>query len=158
MHMSDGLINAPTSLLFVVVAVAGLSIAAWRARSELDERTAPMAGLVAAFIFAVQMLNFPVLPGVSGHLLGGALAATLVGPWVGALCVSVVLLVQALIFADGGVSAIGLNIANMALLGTAVGYLVVAALMKLLPRTAFGVGAAVFCGSVISVMLASQGF
>ena len=109
-------------------------------------------GLVAAFIFAVQMLNFPVLPGVSGHLLGGALAATLVGPWVGALCVSVVLIVQALIFADGGLSALGLNITNMALLGTAVGYLVVVGLMKLLPRSAFGVGAAVFVASVVSVV------
>jgi cobalt/nickel transport system permease protein len=83
MHMSDGLINAPVSALFGMVAVLGVSLAATRARRDLDERTAPMAGLVAAFIFAVQMLNFPVLPGVSGHLLGGALAAILVGPWVG---------------------------------------------------------------------------
>ncbi|MCL2534713.1 MAG: energy-coupling factor ABC transporter permease, partial [Nocardiaceae bacterium] len=72
MHMSDGIINAPTSALFLAVALAGIGIAIWRARTELDERTAPMAGLVAAFIFAVQMINFPILPGVSGHLLGGA--------------------------------------------------------------------------------------
>jgi cobalt/nickel transport system permease protein len=113
---------------------------------------------VAAFIFAVQMLNFPVFGGVSGHLLGGALAAALVGPWVGALCVSVVLIIQALVFADGGVSALGLNISNMALLGTAVGYLVLVGLMKILPRTAAGVGFAVFLASILSVVLASQGF
>lgn len=158
MHISNGIINGPVSLFYGAIAMGLLALCLFRARQDLSDRLAPMAGLVAAFIFAAQMINFPVLPGVSGHLLGGALAATLVGPWVGALCVSVVLLVQSLIFADGGVSALGLNISNMALLGTAVGYLVVAALMKLLPRTAFGVGAAVFCGSVISVVLASQGF
>jgi cobalt/nickel transport system permease protein len=158
MHISNGIINGPVSLLYGAVAMGLLALCLYRARQDLSDRLAPMAGLVAAFIFAAQMINFPILPGVSGHLLGGALAATLVGPWVGALCVSVVLLVQALIFADGGVSALGLNISNMALLGTAVGYLVVVGLMKLLPRTAFGVGAAVFCASIISVVLASQGF
>ncbi|HZM76167.1 MAG TPA: energy-coupling factor ABC transporter permease [Candidatus Limnocylindrales bacterium] len=158
MHISNGIIDGPVSLFYGAIAMGLLALCLYRARQDLSDRLAPMAGLVAAFIFAAQMINFPVLPGVSGHLLGGALAATLVGPWVGALCVSVVLLVQALIFADGGVSALGLNIANMALLGTAVGYLVVVGLMKLLPRTAFGVGAAVFGGSVVSVVLASQGF
>ena len=79
-------------------------------------------GLVAAFIFAVQMVNFPILPGVSGHLLGGALAAILVGPYTGALCVSIVLVVQSLLFADGGVTALGTNITNMAVIGVAAGY------------------------------------
>src|SRR5215212_9755394 len=130
MHMSDGLLNAPTSLLFGAVAVIGLAFATIGARRDLDDRLAPMAGLVAAFIFAVQMLNFPVLGGVSGHLLGGALAALLVGPWVGALCVTVVLAVQALVIADGGVTALGLNVFNMAVLGTAVGYLVITALLR----------------------------
>jgi cobalt/nickel transport system permease protein len=117
-----------------------------------------MAGLVAAFVFAVQMLNFPVLPGVSGHLLGGALAAILVGPWVGALCVSVVLVVQALVFADGGVTAIGLNVTNMALVGTAAAYLVIALLLRVLPRTPAGLAVTAFAGSVISVVVASQAF
>ncbi len=96
------------------MAIGGIGIALWRARSELDERTAPMAGLVAAFVFALQMVNFPILPGVSGHVLGGALAAILVGPYTGALCISIVLIVQALLFADGGLSALGANITNMA--------------------------------------------
>src|SRR5688572_14674161 len=158
MHISNGIINGPISLAYLGVAIALLAVCLNRARQDMSDRLAPMAGLVAAFIFAVQMLNFPVLPGVSGHLLGGALAAALVGPWVGALCVSVVLIVQALVFADGGISALGLNISNMALLGTAVGYLVLVALMKLLPRTAAGVGLAVFLASIVSVVLASQGF
>ena len=75
--------------------------------AELDERTVPLAGLVAAFIFAVQMVNFPILPGVSGHLLGGAFAAILVGPFTGALCIAIVLIVQSLLFADGGVDRVG---------------------------------------------------
>ena len=117
MHMSDGIVDAPTSLIFAAIAIAGLGLAAWRTRSELEERAAPMAGLVAAFIFAVQMLNFPVAGGTSGHLIGGVLAAVLVGPWAAVLCVSVVLTVQAIVFADGGLSALGLNVVNMALVG-----------------------------------------
>ena len=132
MHMSDGIINAPTSALFGVVALAGLAICAWRARSDLDEKAVPMAGLVAAFIFAVQMINFPILPGVSGHLLGGALAAILVGPYTGALCIAIVLVVQALLFADGGVTALGANITNMALISTFAGYLVAVVLVRLI--------------------------
>ena len=118
MHMSDGLVNAPTAAAFAFVAAIGLAVAATRARADLDERTAPMAGLVTAFVFAVQMINFPILPGASGHLLGGALVAILVGPWVGTLCIAIVLVVQCLLFADGGITALGTNITNMALVGT----------------------------------------
>ena len=124
MHISNGIIDNQSRLFAAVALVGSGPVLRATRRSDLDDRLAPMAGLVAAFIFAVQMLNFQVLPGVSGHLLGGALAAMLVGPWVGALCVSTVLVVQALLFADGGVTALGLNITNMALLGTAAGYLV----------------------------------
>src|SRR5262245_8859827 len=158
MHIANGIINVPVAAAFAAVAVLAMVICVNRARQDLDDRLAPMAGLVAAFIFAVQMLNFPVLPGVSGHLLGGALAAILVGPWVGALCVSVVLLVQALVFADGGLSALGLNITNMAIIGTAAGYLLIVLLLRLLPRTPLGVGATAFIASVVSVVVASQGF
>ena len=158
MHIANGIVNGPVSAVFVVFAVAVLAVCAWRARADLDDRLAPMAGLVAAFIFAVQMLNFQVLPGVSGHLLGGTLAVILVGPWVGALCVSTVLIVQCLLFADGGLTAIGLNITNMALLGTAAGYLLVAGLLRLLPKTPGGLGATAFVASVVSVVVASQGF
>ena len=122
MHVPDGFLDAPTSIATGAVAVAGVAIALRKARTELDDRTAPMAGLVAAFVFAGQMMNFPVGAGTSGHLLGGALAAVLVGPWTGALCISVVLLVQSLFMADGGVTALGTNITLMALVGAGVGY------------------------------------
>jgi cobalt/nickel transport system permease protein len=158
MHIGYGIVNGPVSAAYGAVAIVALAICVAKARGDLDEKLAPMAGLVAAFIFAVQMLNFPVLPGVSGHLLGGVLAAMLVGPWVGALCVSTVLIVQSLLFADGALTAIGLNISNMALLGTAAGYLVIALLLRVLPKTPAGVAITAFVASVISVVVASQGF
>ncbi|CRK58322.1 Substrate-specific component NikM of nickel ECF transporter [Alloactinosynnema sp. L-07] len=158
MHMSDGLLNATTSMLFVGVAVVGVAIAAARARGDLDDRTAPMAGLVAAFVFAAQMINFPVLPGVSGHLLGGALAAILVGPWVGALCVSIVLVVQALVFADGGLTALGANVTNMAIIGTAAGFLVALALKSVAARGRGGLVAVAFVAALVNTVLASLGF
>ncbi|MCI2417537.1 energy-coupling factor ABC transporter permease [Saccharopolyspora sp. K220] len=158
MHMSDGLLNAPTAVLFAVVAVAGLSVALTRARADLDDRTAPMAGLVAAFVFAAQMINFPVLPGVSGHLLGGALAAILAGPWVGALCVAIVLVVQALLFADGGLTMLGANITNMALIGTAVGYLVALGLRRFALRSRGALVVTAFVAAWVNTVAASGGF
>jgi cobalt/nickel transport system permease protein len=163
MHMSDGIVSAPISLLFGVVAIVALGICAWRAREELDERTVPLAGLVAAFIFAVQMVNFPILPGVSGHLLGGALAAILVGPYTGALCVAIVLIVQSLLFADGGVTALGTNITNMAVIGVAAGYGTAVLLYRLVRRGRDSVavpvvGALAFASAVVGTVCAAMGF
>ncbi len=122
MHIPDGFIDGTTSLAGGAVAVAGLAVCVKKASETMEDKQIPLAGLTAAFVFAVQMLNFPVASGTSGHLLGGVLAAVLVGPWVGTLCVSVVLTVQCLLFADGGVSALGLNIVNMAMVGAFGGY------------------------------------
>ncbi|GAA4842402.1 energy-coupling factor ABC transporter permease [Actinomycetospora corticicola] len=158
MHMSDGIVNAPVSLAFGVVAIVGLAVCVARARRDLDDRTAPLAGLVAAFVFAVQMLNFPVLPGVSGHLLGGALTAILVGPYVGALCVAIVLVLQALLFADGGLSALGTNITNMALIGTFVGFAVAVAMRPLARRSRAGLLLTAFVAAWVNTVVASMGF
>ncbi len=158
MHIANGIVNGTVSAIFAAFAVLALAFCVWRARTDLDDRLAPMAGLVAAFIFAVQMLNFQVLPGVSGHLLGGTLAVILVGPWVGALCVSTVLIIQCLLFADGGLTALGLNITNMAIIGTAAGYLLVAGLLRVLPKTPSGLGTTALIASVVGVVAASQGF
>jgi len=134
MHVPDGFLDAPTSLATGAVAAVGVAVALRQARKELDDRTAPMAGLVATFVFAGQMMNFPVAAGTSGHLLGGALAAVLVGPWTAVLCIGVVLLVQALFMADGGITALGTNVTLMALVGVAAGWLVFVAVRRLLPR------------------------
>jgi cobalt/nickel transport system permease protein len=157
-HIPDGFINAPASLAAGAVAAGGVGVSLRRAARTLQDRQAPLAGLVAAYIFAVQMLNCPVAAGTSGHLLGGALAAILVGPWAGALCVAVVLGVQALLFADGGLSAIGLNVINMSLVTAWGGYAVFLLLRRALPATKASVTAAAGVAAGISVVLASLAF
>jgi cobalt/nickel transport system permease protein len=157
-HIPDGFINAPTSLAAGAVAAGGVGVSLRRAAQTLQEKQAPLAGLVAAYIFAVQMLNFPVAAGTSGHLLGGALAAVLVGPWAGALCVSVVLLVQGLLFADGGLSALGLNIINMALVTAWGGYAIFLLLRRALPATKTSVTVSAGVAAGISAVLASLAF
>jgi len=158
MHVPDGFLDAPTSVAAGVVAAAGVAVALRGARRELDDRTAPLAGLVATFIFAVQMLNFPVAGGTSGHLLGGALAAVLVGPATGVLCVSVVLLVQALLFADGGITALGTNIVLMAIVTVVVGWVVFRGLQAVLPKRASMVAPAAAVAALVSVPAASLAF
>ena len=158
MHVPDGFLDTPTSIATGVVAAAGVGLALRGARKELDDRTVPMAGLVATFVFAAQMLNFPVVGGTSGHLLGGALAAVLVGPWTGVLCLSVVLLVQALLFADGGITAIGTNITLMGLVGVLVGWLVFRAVQTLLPKRTSMVAPAAIVAAFLSVPLAALAF
>jgi cobalt/nickel transport system permease protein len=158
MHIPDGFIDAPTSVAAGAVAVGVLGVSLRKSGEMMEDKEAPLAGLVAAFIFAVQMLNFPVAGGTSGHLLGGLLAAVLVGPWIGALCVSVVLVVQALLFADGGLSALGLNIVNMAIVGAFVGYGIFLLARRLLPATRGGIVTAAAAAALVSVVLASVAF
>lgn len=157
-HIPDGFIDAPTSVATGLVAAAGVGLALRKAGRELDEKTAPMAGLVAAFIFAVQMLNFPVGAGTSGHLLGGALAAVLVGPWTATLCMSVVLITQSLLFADGGITALGSNITLMGIVTVVVGYAVFRTVIRWTPSTARSVSAAAFLAALVSVPVAATAF
>lgn len=157
MHIPDGFIDAGVSAGAGGVAVVAIGYSLKKAKETLEEKQAPLAGLVASFIFAVQMLNFPVAAGTSGHLLGGALAAILVGPWAGAICVAVVLLVQSL-FADGGLTALGLNIVNMSLITAFGGYAIFVFLRRVLPKSRGGIVAASGIASMVSVVLASLGF
>ncbi len=158
MHVPDGFINIPVSVVAGGVAAVGLAVSLRGARRELDERTAPLAGLVAAFVFAAQMINFPVAGGTSGHLLGGVLAAVLVGPCTGVLCICVVLGVQGLMFADGGLTALGVNITNMALVGVGLGYLCFRLLVSALPKTRGSVVIASGIAAFLSVPLAAAAF
>lgn len=170
MHVPDGFINAPTSAAAGVVAAGVIAVSLRGARRELGgtsgssaaesggERTAPLAGLVAAFIFAAQMINFPVAAGTSGHLLGGALAAILVGPYTGVLCVSVVLLMQGILFADGGLTALGVNITVMAGVTAVVAYAVFRGLVKVLPRGRRSVTTASFVAALLSVPASALAF
>ena len=158
MHIPDGFVDGPTSAGAGVVAAGGVGLALRRAGRVLDDRQVPLAGLVAAFVFAVQMLNFPVASGTSGHLLGGVLATVLVGPWLGAVCIAVVLLVQALLFADGGLTAIGLNVVNMALVTTFGGALLFLALRRVLPKRPTSVVVAAGVAAGLGVVLAALAF
>ena len=158
MHVPDGFLDAPTSVATGAVAAAAVGVALVKARRELDDKTAPMAGLVAAFIFAVQMINFPVGAGTSGHLMGGALAAVLVGPWTGLLCLSVVLVVQALLFADGGITALGTNIVLVGVATVVVGWLAFRLFQVVLPKRIALVPLQAGLGALLSVPAAALVF
>jgi cobalt/nickel transport system permease protein len=157
-HVPDGFLDAPTSAATAVVAAGAVSLALRGARRELDDRTAPLAGLVALFVFAAQMLNFPVAAGTSGHLLGGALAAVLVGPWTATLAITVVLLVQATLMADGGLTALGTNVTLMAVVGVWVGWGVFVLARAVLPRRTRSVVPAAAAGALVSVPVAALAF
>ena len=158
MHVPDGFFDAPTSIGAGVFSAGTVGIGLKRAADDLSDRLAPMAGLVAAFVFALQLLNFPVASGTSGHQIGGALAAVLVGPWVAVVCLSIVLFVQALLFADGGLSAYGINVILMAIVPVVVAYGLFAVARRLLPRSRTGVVVASAIGAYVSVPVAAATF
>lgn len=158
MHIADGLINLPTSALFAALALAAIAFALRGAQHQLDERTAPIAGLTAVFIFAAQMLNFPVAAGTSGHLLGGALAAVLVGPYAATLALTIVLLIQGLLFADGGLTAIGLNVFNMGVLGVWSSYAAFLVARRIIGASKRSVVLSSAVAGFISVPVAAAGF
>jgi cobalt/nickel transport system permease protein len=155
MHIPDGFLSVGVSLVCWVVAVVGVGWALWRSRTEMGERQAPMMGVLAAFIFAAQMLNFTVAGGTSGHLLGGALAAILLGPWAGILVMTTVVAIQALLFQDGGLLVMGANVTNMALLATLVSYGVYRGVRLLAGQRRWGLLAGGFIAAWISVLMSS---
>ena len=158
MHVPDGFLDAPTSVATAAVAVVAVAGALRGARRELDDRTAPLAGLVAVFVFAAQMINFPVGAGTSGHLMGGVLAAVLVGPWTATLALTVVLLVQALFFADGGLTALGTNVTLIAVVAVWVGYGVFRLIQWLRPTSRAIIPVAAGIAALVSVPVAALVF
>lgn len=158
MHVPDGFLDVPTSVATGAVAAGAVGVALRKAGPEIRESGPALPGLVAAFIFATQMVNFPVGAGTSGHLLGGALAAALVGPWTGILCMTVVLVVQAVLFADGGLTALGTNVVLMGVVTVAVGYLVIRALLAVLPASRSSVVGASVLGAFVAVPVAAVVF
>ena len=124
LHIPDGFVSAPVAAAGWVAAAGLIAFAARRADRSLDERAVPLMGVAAAFIFAAQMVNFPVAGGTSGHLLGGALAAILLGPWAAIIVMTAVVALQALLFQDGGLAALGVNTLNMAVLTVLVTWII----------------------------------
>ena len=155
MHIPDGFLSLGVALICWVLAAIGVGLALWRSGKALGERQVPLMGVLAAFIFAAQMLNFTVAGGTSGHLLGGALAAILLGPWAGILTMTTVVAIQALLFQDGGLLVMGANILNMGIIATLVGYGVYRGVMTMARGRRWGISASGFAAAWLSVVIAS---
>jgi cobalt/nickel transport system permease protein len=155
MHIPDGFLSTGVNIATGAVAAGAVGYGLYRAREELDEKSVPMLALCAAFVFAAQMLNFPVAGGTSGHFLGGVLVAVLLGPWLGGLVISLVLLVQCLGFADGGLTSLGANVFNMAVVGTIVSGYIFLGIKSILPKSKTAFLGATGVVAWLSVMLAS---
>jgi cobalt/nickel transport system permease protein len=138
MHIPDGFLSLPVALVGWALLVVPLGIALRQARAQLSDRQIPLMGILGAFVFAAQMINFPVAGGTSGHLLGGTLVAILVGPWAALLVMTSMIATQALLFQDGGLLALGFNVFNMGLLAAFVGYAVYTWLCRTLSRVPRG--------------------
>lgn len=156
LHAPDGFVSVPIALAMWVATIGAVAYAVRRTNRHLDDRAVPLLGVMAAFIFAAQMFNFPVVGGTSGHLLGGVLAAVMLGPWAGTLVMTAVVAVQALLFQDGGLLIMGANIFNMGIVGTLGGYALYRGIARLLggeergrlPAAAVAAWASVVAGSV----------
>lgn len=158
MHIPDGWLSAPVLLASNALAAGALAWATVRARRELDESTIPLMGVMGAFVFAAQMINMPLPGGISGHLMGGTLLAIVLGPAVGTLVIASVLLLQALLFADGGLLAFGANFLNMGLVGTLGGYLIYRVVRWFAPGTRglyVGAGLGAWLATVAGAALAA---
>lgn len=135
LHIPDGFLSGGVAAVCAVCAIAAVAYGLRAADRDLDEARVPLLGVLAAFIFATQMLNFPIAGGTSGHFLGATLAAVLLGPWLAGLVMAVVISTQAFVFADGGITALGANVLNMGVLGAVLAGFAVAAGAKALPKT-----------------------
>jgi cobalt/nickel transport system permease protein len=122
LHIPDGFLSLIISIIFWIITIGLLAVSTRKTQEQLGERQVPLMGIMAAFIFAAQMLNFPVAGGTSGHMLGGALAAIVLGPWAGMLVMASVIALQGLLFQDGGLVVMGANIFNMGLVTALIGY------------------------------------
>jgi len=155
MHIPDGFVNIPVAAATYAASGGSLAYAVRRTNEELGEKQVPLMGVMGAFIFAAQMLNFPVAGGTSGHLIGGALATILLGPWAGMLIMTSVLVVQALIFQDGGLVALGANVFNMGVVACLVGHYGFTWLKRLLGEGTQGVVISGFVAAWASVVAAA---
>jgi cobalt/nickel transport system permease protein len=155
MHIPDGFISTGTAAATWLASAGSVGYAVRRVNRELNERQIPLMGVTAAFVFAAQMMNFTVAGGTSGHLLGGALVAILLGPWAGMLVLTSVLAVQALLFQDGGLLALGANVFNMAVVGVLVAWVVYTTLRRLLGDRTWATMVSGFAAAWLSVFVAS---
>src|ERR1039458_7482818 len=152
LHIPDGFIDGKTAATTALLSAVGVGLALRQVRLRLPPRRVPLLGLAAAFLFAAQMVNFPVAGGTSGHLVGGVLVAALLGPSAAIVVLTTVLIVQCFLFADGGVLALGANVFNMAIVGAAGGYTIYRIVCRWLPGTRGQVAAVAFAGWCSTVL------
>jgi cobalt/nickel transport system permease protein len=155
MHLPDGFLSLLVAVFFWILSVIVIGIALHKSKQTLGERQVPLMGVLAAAIFAGQMLNFTVAGGTSGHLLGAAIAAILLGPWPAVLVMTSVVSIQALLFQDGGLLALGANLFNMAIVGVFVSYAIYNGLGKLFQKQNWGLFVAGFAAAWSSIFIAS---
>ncbi|MFA5874771.1 MAG: energy-coupling factor ABC transporter permease [Anaerolineales bacterium] len=155
MHIPDGFLSTLVSVVFWVVSAIAVAYALRRVSKDLGERQVPLMGVLAAAIFAGQMLNFSITGGTSGHLLGAALATILLGPWAAVIVLTSVVSIQALIFQDGGLLALGANLFNMAVVGVTVSYFVYTSIQKLARGKPWGVFVGGAAAAWLSIVIAS---
>jgi len=156
LHIPDGFLSLPVAIVGWILALIFIAIAIRQTRNQLGERQVPLMGILAAFIFAAQVINFPVAGGTSGHLLGGALAAIVVGPWAATLIMSAVIGVQALLFQDGGLLVMGWNIVNMGVITAFTGYAVYTLLLRIIGQSRGTRIGAAFAAGWFSVQIAAM--
>jgi cobalt/nickel transport system permease protein len=149
MHLPDGFLSLPVAAGVGAAAAGAVALALRKCRTELDDRAEPLLGVTAAVIFAAQMVNFPILGGTSGHLMGGVLAAVVLGPWPGVLAMTCVLIVQCFLFADGGLLALGANVFNMAVVSCLAGGAIYS-LLRSFFREPIAAGIAAWCATILS--------
>ncbi len=157
MHIRDGILSPEVCLATGVLAIGAVGYSLRQMRRDITGKTVPYTGMTAALIFAAQMVNFPLFFGpVSGHLIGGVLAAALLGPWAGCVALTLVLVVQAMLFADGGLMSLGANVLNMAVIGSWGGWAIYAGLRKLLGSSSAATVASAVCAAYLSVLAAAM--
>ncbi len=155
MHIPDGFLDTKTFITFDILSAGFIGYSISRISKKVDaEKRIPLMGVTAAFIFAAQMLNFPVMGGTSGHFMGSTLAAILLGPFTGSIIMSIVLIVQSLLFQDGGVLALGANIFNMGIIGSFVGFFIYK-IIKDIVKNEKGIYLGAFIGSWLAIVISS---
>ena len=158
MHVPDGFINAPVSIGTGVISFATLWAYIRSAKSLVADKLIALTGMMSALIFVLQMINFPIAAGTSGHLLGGALAVIVLGPNLGIICISIVVVIQSLLFADGGLSALGVNVLNMAIITSLIGWLTISSWKKLFGEANISIISGSIVAGILSVVFSSIAF
>ena len=158
MHVPDGFINAQVSAATGVISLGTLWVYIRNAKNLVADRLIALTGMMSALIFVLQMINFPIAAGTSGHLLGGALAVIVLGPSLGVICISIVVVIQSLLFADGGLSALGVNVLNMAIITSLTGWLIITSWKKLFGDSRFSLISGSVIAGLLSVVFSSIAF